>query len=208
MYNKYTLTILLIHLLIIIIVLIEFNTDYKLINNYNPINIKLSNYKLLGTLYIGTHNYEHKDIFITFKQFEKYNEKFYMLFADKSWNHLLEPFRPKNIEFLYVKEKTVEKISLKLLMGYNIIMFLYYESVSTGPFYMLQNTKSPLVLFKIKSKNTDTILHNHFNSSFADIYWNNLLKKFILEFKTIKYKLTKNTPCKLFIKQLKDKLYS
>ena len=25
-----------------------------------------------------------------------------MLFADKTWNYLLEPLRPKNIEFLYV----------------------------------------------------------------------------------------------------------
>lgn len=211
--NKYYIfTILLILLiLVIILVIIEFNTDYKLINNIPKI-IKSN----IGTLFIGTHNYEHKDIFITMKHFEKYNDKFYMLFANKSWNHLLEPFRPKNIEFLYVKENTVQKLTSKLLLGNNVIMFLYLESESSGPYYILQNTKSPLIILKINklngnnsNNNTKQIntAKNHYNSSFKDIYWDNLLAKFTLEFKKVKYYLTKNTPPKTFIKQLKHKMY-
>ena len=202
--NKYYIFTIL--LILLILVLIEFNTDYKLINNIPKI-IKTN----IGTLFIGTHNYEHKDIFITMKHFEKYNDKFYMLFANKSWNHLLEPFRPRNIEFLYVKENTVQKLTSKLLLGNNVIMFLYLESESSGPYYILQNTKSSLIIFKINKLNENNkqinTAKNHYNSSFKDIYWDNLLAKFTLEFKKVKYYLTKNTPPKTFIKQLKHKMY-
>jgi hypothetical protein len=205
MLNRYSIIILLI---LLILVLLEFNTNYTISNNFKP---NLNN--KLGTLYIGTHNYEHKDIFITMKQFENYNDKFYMLFANKSWNYLLEPFRPKNIEFIYVKENTVQKLSSKLLLGYNVIMFLYYESESSGPFYILKNTKSPLILLKINKVNNKITeksnkINNHYNSSFTEIYWNNLLAKFNLEIKQSKYYISKNTPCKIFIRQLKNKLYS
>lgn len=202
MLNKYFIIILVIFLTL---VYIEFNVDYSIINNLS-LNY-LNNKNEVGTLFIGTHNYEHKDVFLTMKQFEKYDSKFYMLFADKSWNYLLEPFRPNNIEFIYVKENTVQKISSKLLLNHNVIMFLYYETESTGPFYILQNTKSPLVLLKIKNTKSKKIT-NHYNSSFADIYLNNLLAKFTLEFKPIKYNISQMTPCKTFIKQLKSKLYN
>ena len=206
MKKYYIFTILLI---LLILVIIEFNTEYKLINNIPKI-IKSK----IGTLFIGTHNYEHKDIFITMKHFQNYNNKFYMLFANKSWNHLLEPFRPKNIEFIYVKENTVQKLTSKLLLGNNIIMFLYSESESSGPYYILKNTKSQLIIFKINklcsnnssNKQINTI-KNHYNSSFKDIYWDNLLAKFTLEFKNIKYNFNKNTQSKTFIKQLKHKMY-
>ena len=88
--------------ILLTLVFLEFNTSYELISKIPKII-----HNQTGILFIGTHNYEHKDIFITFKQFEKINKKFYMLFANKKWNHWLEPFRPKNIEFIYVKEKTV-----------------------------------------------------------------------------------------------------
>ncbi len=202
-------------IILLILILLEFNTSYTLINNIPKIINKQG-----GILFIGTHNYEHKDIFITMRHFEKYNDKFYMLFANKSWNHLLEPFRPKNIEFIYVKQKTVECISSKLLLGENVIMFLYSESVSTGPFYIIKNTKCPVILLKIKKqkeksnkkqedyKNKNDLIVNHFNSSFKDIYLNNFMSKFILEIKKVKYELSKYTNCKFFIKQLKNLLYS
>ena len=202
MFNKFTFFMFVI---ILTLILIEFNTDYKLVNKF-PLQLQTKN---LGKLFIVTHDYEHKDIFITFKQFSKINEKFYMLFADKTWNYLLEPLRPKNIEFLYVKEKTVEKISSKLLLGNNVIMFLYKESDSTGPFYILKNTKSPLSFIKIKriDKKQNNEVKNHYNSSFSDIYINNFMSKFSLEYKNIKYKLSKLTNCTTFMKQLKNNLY-
>lgn len=208
--NKYTKIFIIFLITLFIFIYIEFNTEYKLINHI-PKMIKSN----IGTLYIGTHNYEHKDIFITMNEFKKFNDKFYMLFADKSWNYLLEPFRPKNIEFLYVKEKTVEKISSKLLLGHNVIMFLYAESDSTGAYYILKNTKTRLVILKIKkiiNNNKDIeSTYNHYNSSITNIFWNNFMSKFTLELKKINYNLLKNsssTTCKSFIKQLKNKMYN
>ena len=208
-------------IILLTLVFLEFNTSYELISKIPNII-----YNQSGILFIGTHNYEHKDIFITFRQFEKINKKFYMLFANKKWNHWLEPFRPKNIEFIYVKEKTVECISSKLLLGENVIMFLYYESDSTGPFYIIKNTKCPLVLLKIKKedkqikennttltkltkliKEDNNLISNHYNSSFKDIYINNFMSKFNLEIKKIRYNLSKFTNCKNFINELKQNLY-
>lgn len=194
------------------LVFLEFNTSYQLVSKIPKII-----HNQTGILFIGTHNYEHKDIFITFKQFEKINKKFYMLFANKKWNHWLEPFRPKNIEFIYVKEKTVECISSKLLLGENVIMFLYYESNSTGPFYIIKNTKCPLVLLKIKKEikqsqkehsiDENNLISNHYNSSFKEIYINNFMSKFNVEIKKIRYNLSRFTYCKNFIKELKQNLY-
>lgn len=202
---------ILILILILTLIYLEFNTEFILINNIPKIvNIHK------GILFIGTHNYEHKDIFITFQQFKKIDQKFYMLFANKNWNYLLEPFRPKNIEFIYVKEKTVECISSKLLIGENVIMFLYSESNSTGPFYIIKNTKCPLVIIKIKKQenlkkqvNNYNIkkINNHYNSSFNQIYINNFMCKFNLQIKKVKYNLNKFTNCKNFITQLKYNLY-
>lgn len=204
--------------LLLLFIYFEFNTEYKTINEV-PKLLKVPNLSKLGTLFIGTHNFEHKDIFITMKEFQKYDDKFYMLFANKVWNYLLEPFRPKNIEFIYVKEKTVEKISSKLLLGQNVIMFLYKESESTGPFYMLKNTNSPLILFKIKKQQNNENnqekyqekVYNHYNSSFIDIVLNNFMSKFTLELKEEKYQLYKNFQNdnnKLFIEELKKEMYS
>jgi len=206
-------------MILLTLVFLEFNTSYELISKIPKII-----YNQTGILFIGTHNYEHKDIFITFKQFEKINKKFYMLFANKKWNHWLEPFRPKNIEFIYVKEKTVEFISSKLLLGENVIMFLYYESESTGPFYIIKNTKCPLVLLKIKkedkqikennttltklTKENNNLISNHYNSSFKEIYINNFMSKFNVEIKKIRYNLSRFTNCKKFIKELKQNLYN
>ena len=211
--NKIVYISIFILMILLTLVFLEFNTSYELISKIPKII-----YNQTGILFIGTHNYEHKDIFITFKQFEKINKKFYMLFANKKWNHWLEPFRPKNIEFIYVKEKTVECISSKLLLGENVIMFLYSESDSTGPFYIIKNTKCPLVLLKIKKEikqsqkedsiNENNLISNHYNSSFKEIYLNNFMSKFNVEIKKIRYNLSRFTNCKNFIKELKQNLYS
>lgn len=227
-FNKYLIFIFSIISLIVILILLEFNTDYKLINEMEEMNVmgkmkeiyKISNANQ-GTLYIATHDYEHKDILITFKYFKNYkNDNFYMLFANKPWNYLLEPIRPSNIEFMYVKEKTVDKISAKLLLGHSVIMFLYKESDSTGPYYIIQNTKCPVTLLKIKKetdKDTDNktekeTISNHYNSSFQDIYMNNFMAKFTLEIKPFNYDKNElkgpSGPSGPFINKLKHEMYS
>lgn len=213
-FNKYLIFIFSIISLIVILILLEFNTDYKLINEIEKMKEIDRMYKTIssnqGTLYIATHNYEHKDILITFKHFKNYkNYNFYMLFANKSWNYLLEATRPSNIEFIYVKEKTVDKISAKLLLGHSVIMFLYKESDSTGPYYIIQNTKCPVTLLKIKKKTDKETVSNHYNSSFKDIYMNNFMAKFTLEIKPLNYdKNDLEGPNGLFINKLKHEMYS
>lgn len=201
MLNKYSIIFIISILFILSLIFLEFNTNYKI----DCLSINISN----GSLIISTHNYEHKDIFITFNLVKNINKKFYMLFADKSWNHILEPFRPENIEFIYVKENTVEKLSSKLLLGHNIIMFYYYETTSTGPYYILKNTNCPLYLLKIQKKNeneNEKKVLNHFNSSFSDIYINNFMKDFIVSIKEFKYSLN-NIDSKKFLIDLKTNLY-
>lgn len=187
----------------------EFNTHYELVNSNNilpQIN------KKHGTLYIGTHNYEHKDIFITLKEFEKSPFQYYMLFADKYWNHLLEPLRPKNIEFLYVKNDTVNMISSKLYLGHNVIMFYYKETDSTGPYYILNNVSCDTILFQIKDINLKRSakpkqIKNHYNGSFWDILVSNLNRKFTLDYNPVSLHNYLNLSSKEFIMKLKELLY-
>lgn len=208
---KFTIFTLFVFIVVLIIILIEFNTDYEIIENKLSNTLKINTLQnKIGTLFIGTHNYEHKDIIIAFNYFAKLKSKFYMLFADKTWNYLLEPTRPSNIEFIYVKEKTVDKLSSKLLLGQNVIMFLYKESDSSGPYYILKNTRCPLIFFKIKRKennNKKELIMNHYNSSFSDIFMNNFLKKFTLQLKTINYKLITSQSPITFMNQIKNTLY-
>lgn len=202
---KFTIFSLFVFITILSIILIEFNTDYNIIENKLSKTLKLNTLQnKIGTLFVGTHNFEHKDIFISFNYFSKLKSHFYMLFADKMWNHLLEPTRPNNIEFIYVKEKTVEKLSSKLLIGENIIMFLYKESNSSGLYYILKNTNCPLIFFKINREDSNKNIMNHYNSSFSDIFISNFLKKFTLKVKKIKYKLFEVNS---FMEHIKNILY-
>ena len=171
--HKFTFFWLFILISFIVLIFFEFNTKY-IISKYTPLKTNKKNYINnlsfpitnftvtnsiydKGKLFIVSHNFEHKDIFIAFKYFQNFNEKFYMLFANKIWNHLLEPLRPKNIEFIYVTNNTIEKITSKILLGNSVIMFLYNESTSTGPYYILQNTKCKTILLKIKENIMNTI---------------------------------------------------
>lgn len=277
--HKFTFFWLFILISFIVLIFFEFNTKYIPLktnkeNYINNLNSPITNSTVTnsiydkGKLFIVSHNFEHKDIFIAFKYFQNFNQKFYMLFANKIWNHLLEPLRPKNIEFIYVTNNTVEKITSKILLGNSVIMFLYNESTSTGPYYILQNTKCKTILLKIKEDitnkrnkksnyndkyyeqtnekntcfnqietpypfgtsvtsvtpvtpiNSTVSTSNHFNSNYFQIYLNNLLKTFTLTIKKINYKFVtindtlsdKSDNIKsaknLFMKQLKEKLYS
>ena len=186
---------LLINLILIILLLIfEFKTDYKIIKN---VTIKP------GTIIVCSHEYEHKDIFIMLQEITKYNNKYYILFADKYWNYLIEPFRPDNAEFVYIKGDTVNKLSNKLLLGYNIIIFLYKENKSNGIYHILNKTKAPLTLFKIKG---DKNGFNHENSSYLKIMFLNKNINYSIKYQQINYNLN-HTP-KTFMKKLKNNLYS
>jgi len=200
MFN-YKITYILI--IAIILIILELNTKFILINN-----IPNSILNKLGVLYISTHNYEHKDIFVVFNYFKNINKKFVMLFADKTWNYMLEPLRPNNIEFMYVTNNTVEKMSNKLLLGQDIIMFLYKESNSSGPYFILKNTKSPLIFIKIKNKDNPDLNLTHYTTNAKDIFIKNFLCTYYLEFKKVNYRLSKCTSSNIFLKQLKKNLYS
>ena len=196
---KFTFFWLFILISFIVLIFFEFNTKYiiskYIISKYIPLKTNKENYINnlnstitnlnynstitnsiydKGKLFIVSHNFEHKDIFIAFKYFQNFNQKFYMLFANKIWNHLLEPLRPKNIEFIYVTNNTVEKITSKILLGNSVIMFLYNESISTGPYYILQNTKCKTILLKIKEDITN---ERNKKSNYNDKYYEQTNKK-------------------------------
>ena len=79
-----------------IYIFIELKTKYSIIKPLKSLSSK-------GNLIICTHSYEHKDVFIMLQELQKSSKKYVMLFADKIWNHLLEPLRPNNVEFLFIK---------------------------------------------------------------------------------------------------------
>lgn len=198
--------ILFISIIIILILLIvyEFNTKYNVKNN-NWSNFLNNN----GNLIVSTHDYEHKDIFIMLNELSKLcSNKFYVLFADKIWNILLEPLRPKNVEFIYVKNNTVNKLSSKINLGHNIVMFLYKESESSGIYHILKNTNCNLLLSKInKNSKNSRITKNHTNSSKLEIFLNNFNSSY--NFDTIQYDYDNNLlNSKLFMNDLKNILYS
>ena len=202
---KNRLIIFLISLIIIITILIlfEFNTKYNIKSEFI---IENNNNNNKGNLIVATHNYEHKDIFIILNYFANKKEKYYILFADKIWNIILEPFRPLNIEFIYVTSGTVDKIINRLAAGDNVIMFLYKESDSSGLYHIINyfNNGLDVTLAKIedykKNDKKDYQISNHYNSSFYDIFVNNFNKTFDLKFEKYNYsKYNKNTFMKDFI---------
>jgi len=198
--NKLFITIITLITLISIILTVELNTNYKINKSFESLKFKS------GSLIICSHNYEHKDIFIVLKELSKINQKFIVLFANKIWNNLLEISRPKNVEFTYVKDNTVNKLSSKLLLGHNIVMFLYKETTSSGPFYILKNTKAPLIILRIKGK-TEGI--NHFNGSAIDIYIGNSLNNYTIEYNKFKYSINKSSDKpNIFMNKLIKNIYN
>lgn len=197
--NKIVITLIIILIIIYLLYYLESNTSYSLINHIPPYR--------KSTLYIVSHDYEHKDIFIILNLFGKRKEIFYILFEDKIWNRLLNYTKPKNLIFIFRKGNTVNLLSQKLKSGYNVIMFLYKEIVVTGPYYILKNTSSNLILINIKSTNNKKNL-NHFQLSIPMIYYQNLFNKFYVQFKKINYNsnIFDQEP-KNFVDLIKNNLY-
>ena len=181
-------------ILIIILLIFEFNTKYIINKN---VNIKK------GSLIVCSHNYEHKDIFIVLQEIKKRKNFFIILFADKYWNYLIEPFKPDNTEFVYVKNNTVNKLSNKLLLGYNVVIFLYNNNNSKGIYHILKNTNAPLILLKIKG---DKMGYNHNNSTHFQIMFYNKNINYTINYNKIKYLLNYNSI--QFMKKIKNHLYN
>lgn len=183
--------------IVILFIFQEFNTKYSYINsiqNNNSesfLNNKNSN-KIQNKLYIVTHDYEHKDIFIILKELGNKKENFYILFADKIWNKAIELVRPNNIEFIYTKNSgdgTVSKLSNKLLLGYNVVIFLYKETKSSGPYWIIKETNCPITLIKIKGMQNDKIIkgYNHFENNPFEIFINNIYNNYSIEYSNLNY---------------------
>lgn len=198
MYLNFFLKIIIILILIIILLHLEINTSYELITNIPSLK--------QSTLFVISHEYEHKDIFIIFNIFSKIKKHFYVLFADKPWNYLLEYIKPDNLTFLYVTSGTVNKLSSKLILGHNVLLFLYNQNESHGIYHIYNNTKCNIRLIKI-NKNNDKFIKNHYNSSYFEIYINNLFSNYNVEFKKISQKILNSiVEPKLFMKNIKYKL--
>ena len=181
-------------ILIIILLIVEFKTQYTI---KKSIQIKKGNF------IVCSHEYEHKDIFITLQEIKKSNNFFYILFADEYWNYLIEPFRPNNTEFIYVKNKTVDKLSNKLFLGYNVVLFLYKHNNSKGIYHILKKTNSNLILLKIKG---DKNGYNHLNSNYLKIMLYNKNINYNITYSRIKYNLNDNSY--KFMRKIKNNLYN
>ena len=184
---------------VFILLYLEINTSYQIITKIPSIKN--------GTLYVISHEYEHKDIFIIFNIFSKINKHFYILFADKPWNHLLEYIKPNNLTFIYVTSGTVNKLSTKLLLGHNVLLFLYNQNESSGVYHIYNNTKCKIQLIKIKNKNENKMIKNHYNSSYLEIYYNNLFSNYNISFLKVDEKiLNSSAEPKLFMQNIKYSL--
>jgi len=206
MKNKLLIFFISFLVIITILILFEFNTKYTI---ESKLTFKKSNNN--GNLIVATHNYEHKDIFVMLNYFSKRSEeKYYVLFADKIWNIILEPLRALNLEFMYVTNGTVNKIINRLMAGDNVIMFLYNESDSNGIYHIMDyfDFNINVYLAKINQENINNgNTSNHYNSSFYDIFVNNFNKKFNLNFEEFENeKIIKNKD--LFMNKFKKQLYS
>lgn len=186
--------------IIFLIIYYEFNTEYKLnfkseeyLKNINNNNLNNLNNKNTGHLYIATHDYEHKDIFIILQELQKNKKNFYyVLFADKVWNKAIELFRPNNVEFIFTSSSgggTVSHLKNKLLLGYNVVMFLYKKTQSSGPFWIIKQVMCPVTIIKIKATKNNTEVNNltHIDSNPMEIYINNLFNDFSIEYEKLNY---------------------
>lgn len=203
--------------IIILVIYLEFNTKYTYNfiqnnNNYESFFNISNNNQIQNKLYIVTHDYEHKDIFIVLKELSKKKENFYILFADKIWNRAIELVRPNNIEFIYTKNSgngTVSKLSNKLLLGYNIVIFLYKETNSSGLYWIIKETNCLVTLIKIKGIQNDKIIqgYNHFDNNPFEIFINNLFNNYLIEYSDFNYNnYLENKD--FFMKNLINNLYS
>lgn len=196
--NLIKLNILILLTLILVLLYFEYNTKFSI---KNSLVLDTPN-----TLNVISHNFEHKDILIIFNIFKKLKGEYYILFADKLWNYLLEFIKPSNLHFIYIKGNTVNKLSELLLDNKNVILFLYEENYSTGVYHILKNTSCKLNLLSIKNNNSNNTIKNHYNSSFLDIYINNFNNKYNVKIKKIKsYNL--NVSPQNFMDYLKYTLY-
>ena len=170
-----------IELVIAIIIHLILHTEYNV--NYF-VSTTISETK--ASLYVCTHSYEHKDIFVMLHELNKSSKKFIMLFADKVWNRILEPLKGKNITFVYTtpNSNTVERLCTYLKQNINVVLFLYEQNPSKGVYHILNKTKVPLVLVNIRGDLSGT---DHYNANFAKILLYNTSINFIVNYIPIDY---------------------
>jgi hypothetical protein len=190
-------------LIIIYIIFININlltytkSTYNTINNINPDKKKLI---------VVSHSYEHIDIFIIINECIKLKKNISILFSDKIWNHILKYYLYSIgvtwINFIFVTGGTVDKIKNKLKEE-SVIVYLYEYLDKTGIYYILEDKSISLQICSITS--THKPLNYIDNVSLLDIYLHNYNKHYTLKCSTYEYNI--NLPPKIFIKNLKKKLY-
>ena len=182
-------------IIIIVLILIEIFPIYKKIKKVETFE------KKSGRLFLSTHNYEHKDIFIMFREIYSLNENTYVVFADKIWNRILEFLNP-TIRFIYTNGNTTKKIIEKISLGYTVVMFLYnLPEPRTGLYHILNKTNCELILIQIKAKHEKTL---HLDNSIPKIIFDNFNKHFIIEYTNLNYTLGDDP--KKFMKGIKKYL--
>tara|TARA_Y100000389_G_C17163738_1_gene365690 strand:- start:6 stop:608 length:603 start_codon:yes stop_codon:yes gene_type:complete len=160
-------------------------------------------------LIISTHDYEHIDIFIMLDEIIKSGDKVSIVFADKIWNrflyYYLQLLRITNIDFIFVNEKrgTVSKMINILNKNQTVLIYLYRNNLSSGIYYTLKQTNSPLILCKIISDHKSTNYDKGF--SIVSIFYNNLNVHYNVNFLNYNYNLYQDKFS--FMKNIQKKLY-
>ena len=160
-------------------------------------------------LIVSTHDYEHIDIFIMLDEIIKSGVKVSIVFADKLWNrflyYYLQFLRITNIEFLFVNEKggTVSKMIHVLNNNQTVLIYLYSDNLSSGIYYTLKQSKSPLIICKIQSDHKPTNYDK--GSSMISIFYKNMNIHYNVYYINYNYNLRNNKD--LFMKDIQKMLY-
>jgi hypothetical protein len=192
--------IMIIYILISQITLLQVvNSSYKI---HNPIDFHKQQ------LIVSTHDYEHIDIFILLDQVMNQLNHVTIVFADHLWNYILYLYIRilgyNHIHFLFITDNTVNKVLSILQRDETVIIYSYRHNESSGIYHILQQTKSPLYLCKIKSDHEYTNLETH---DIFTIIYENFGTHYDLNYKSYKYDHLLDLHPHDFIKQINKKLY-
>ena len=216
-------TIFLLLLLVIIIIIIIINFIHKMKNN--PLQLIGSNYNIIklyknpllipskscGSLIIFSHNYQHVDLLIMISELINSKNKTIICGNNAWWNKMVYNLYKKSypfFKFLPITNNTINKMTLYLKKGYNVIIFYYQFIKKTGIYHVIQMSNCNIYTARITCNNKH--IKSIENETFSHVLL--LLKDSINSTYQLEYnKMTKpynDETSLMYMNRLKNKLYS
>ena len=194
---------LLIFIIIFYFVLIQIKLlSLMKISYTNKNNILLNEPSLL----VCSHDYEQNDVFILINEFIKNKQNVTLVVADiighKILMYYIKFIGVFNIDFLFIKDGTVNKMIDMLKKDNSIITFLRRDDNSHGVYYTILEEEVPIILCQIKS---DYLKEGEYNS-IIEKYTFNFNKEYQIEYKKYLYSLINDED--LFMNNLLKRLYN